>query len=127
MAMHEESPSQHPRADVLDLGREVHVVVDLPGTRKEDIKLDLRGGRLDIEAKPTAATEQPKGQYTQHERSNAPFKRELDLPADVSAGKAEARFNNGVLEVVIPKGGEAETRGMRSESGINIEDTDQST
>ncbi len=125
MAMQGESPTQHPRADILNVGNEVHVVVDLPGARKDDIKLSLKSGHLDIEAKPKAPTEQPQGQYQQHERSNAPFKREFDLPKNVTAEKAEARFNDGVLEVILEKGGESETRGM--ESSISIQGTDQPT
>ncbi len=92
-----------PEVDVLDLGTEIHVIVDLPGVKKDDIDVELMPGSVKIKAEVSEEIEREPMPYTRRERGYIAYKRKLDLPADVIPDKAKARFNNGVLEVVMPR------------------------
>jgi HSP20 family protein len=94
---------RQPRVDVLDLGDALQVVADMPGVKKEDIEINLTPERIEISAESSTETERKEEEYAYRERGYASYRRMLDLPADVLPDKAEATFNNGVLEVKIPK------------------------
>jgi len=94
---------RQPRVDVLDLGKELQVVADMPGVKKEDIEINLTPERLEIEAESTTESERSEEDYTYRERGYSSYRRVLDLPAEVLPDKAEAKFTNGVLEITMPK------------------------
>ncbi|MGZ4884812.1 MAG: Hsp20/alpha crystallin family protein [Halobacteriota archaeon] len=94
---------KQPRVDVLDVGDALQVVADMPGVRKEDIEINLKPERVEISAESSTETERKEEDYTYRERGYASYRRVIDLPADVLPDKAEASFNNGVLEVNLPK------------------------
>ena len=111
---------KQPSVDVIDLGDALQVVADMPGVQKEDIELNLKPERVEISAESSTETERKDEDYTYRERGYASYRRVLDLPADVLPDKAEASFNNGVLEVKLPKKEptevETKTRKCRSSS-----------
>jgi HSP20 family molecular chaperone IbpA len=94
---------KQPSVDVIDLGDALQVVADMPGVQKEDIEINLTPERVEISAESSTETERKDEDYTYRERGYASYRRMLDLPADVLPDKAEASFNNGVLEVTLPK------------------------
>ncbi|MCJ7638829.1 MAG: Hsp20/alpha crystallin family protein [Euryarchaeota archaeon] len=94
---------KQPSVDVIDLGDALQVVADMPGVQKEDIEINLTPERVEISAESSTETERKDEDYTYRERGYASYRRVLDLPADVLPDKAEASFNNGVLEVMLPK------------------------
>jgi HSP20 family molecular chaperone IbpA len=96
------SPTRTPDIDVIDLGIELHLVADLPGVKKEDINIELTPDTVDIAAEPQAEMEPEQQPYTCRERGCA-YKRKIYLPASVIPEKAKARFNNGVLEITMPR------------------------
>lgn len=89
-----------PALDFEERSDSYFITVDLPGLRKEDIKLDLQDGVLSIsgERLREAAGE---GRYT--ERPAGRFSRAVTLPSQVNADKIEAQFANGVLNITLPK------------------------
>ncbi|WP_176256689.1 Hsp20/alpha crystallin family protein [Derxia lacustris] len=92
------------RVDVVDRGRAYEVTADLPGVAKEDIRIKVEGKRLSIEA--TARNERTlnEGDQVLHtERYATQYARAFALPADLDDSRAEARFENGVLTLVLPK------------------------
>ena len=95
-------PTRTPEIDVIDLGTELHLVADLPGVKKEDIDIDLMPDTIDISAEPQAEVEGEQQSYACRERGCA-YKRRISLPATVIPEKAKARFNNGVLEITMPR------------------------
>jgi len=102
------SLTRTPDIDVLDLGTEIHVVADLPGVKKGDINIDLTPDVIDIIAEQQAELEGEPQSYAHRERGNA-YKRRVNLPASVIPEKAKARFNNGVLEITMPRKEPVET------------------
>ena len=92
-----------PFADLFDEGDKYVVTVELPGVRKEDIKLSIRDNVLYVEAESKTENREEEGSAIRMERSYVGFRRAITLPEDVIPEKARARYNNGILEVEIPK------------------------
>lgn len=89
--------------DLVDETDTYVLTVDLPGIAKEEIRLDIdpRGAHVHAEHKEDRKEER-KG-MVRHERSARAFDRYVSFPQEVSADGASARFQNGVLEVRVPK------------------------
>ena len=80
-----------------------HVDVDLPGVKKEDIKVDLNKGILTISGERKTKEEVKQEDYYKIETYFGKFSRSFSLPDNVDIENIEAKSDNGVLEIVIPK------------------------
>lgn len=80
-----------------------HVDVDLPGVKKEDIKVDLNKGVLTISGERKTKEEVKQEDYYKIETYFGKFSRSFTLPDNVDIENIEAKTDNGVLEIVIPK------------------------
>lgn len=90
--------------DVIDLGDRYEVLVDLPGVKKEDIHVTIEGPRVSISAETRTERQRKEGDRVLHsERSAASYARSFELPAEVSEQGAEAKFEDGVLKLALPK------------------------
>ena len=96
-------PVRAPDVDILDIGTEIHLVADLPGVKKEDIDISLTPDSIEINAESKAEIAREQQPYARRERGYMAYKRTMRLPASVIPEKAKARFNNGVLEVTMPR------------------------
>lgn len=92
-----------PRCDVYEQNGQIVVKAELPGVKKEDIEVSLVEGDLVIRGERKAESEVKEEDYYRMERSYGSFYRRLALPADVKADEIQARYQDGVLEVRIPK------------------------
>jgi HSP20 family protein len=88
-----------PAVDVIDSPEEVVVFIDLPGTKKEMIDLGVTEDVVTVKAR----FERPAGTYLQRERSEAEMGRRVKLSAEVKPEQVRAKYENGVLEVHLPK------------------------
>ncbi len=88
-----------PAVDVIDTTEEVVVYVDLPGTKKELIDLGVTEDAVTVKAR----FERPAGSYIQRERPEAETSRRVKLQAEVKPEQVRAKYENGVLEVHLPK------------------------
>ena len=98
-----------PKTDLRDTGDSYVLEADMPGFRKEEIKLSLEGDVLTIAAEHTAekqakTAEQPesKGTYLQRERSFCKYLQRLDI-SNVDVEHIDAAYENGVLVLTLPK------------------------
>lgn len=98
-AMHVSSIS----CDVLDEGDHYVINAELPGVVKEDVKLNVSDNNVEISAEHKEETEEKKKNYVRKERRAFSYHRSLPLPEKVDSTKAQAKLNNGVLSVEIPK------------------------
>ncbi|WP_198306011.1 Hsp20/alpha crystallin family protein [Arcobacter vandammei] len=80
-----------------------HVDVDLPGVKKEDIKVDINKGILTISGERKVKEEIKEEDYYKVETYFGKFSRSFTLPDNADIENIEAKNDNGVLEVVIPK------------------------
>jgi HSP20 family protein len=95
--------SQVPYVDVIDREKDIVVTVDLPGVEKGDIRINVRDNTLEISAEKKAVRENEEEGYLRRERGYSRFYRAIRLPTPVDEPGAHASFNNGVLEVTLPK------------------------
>ena len=94
---------REPLLDVIDRGKELLVQAELPGVGKEDIEIDLNENTLTIKAsKKKVVTEEKEGYFYQ-ERGYAGYYRTVPLPTRVDPDKIKVKYNNGVLEITLPK------------------------
>jgi HSP20 family protein len=92
------------RTDVIDRGDKYAITVDLPGVRKDDIRVTVEGSRVAIAAESRPSNEVKDGDKVLHaERRAASYARSLELPAEVTDENADASFENGVLHLTLPK------------------------
>lgn len=92
-----------PRINVSESATAYEVEAELPGVAKEDVRIAVDGNRISFEAevKPAAAKE---GETVIHaERAVRDFARSFTLPTEVDEDRAEAKLDNGILRLVLPK------------------------
>ncbi|MDD2452105.1 Hsp20/alpha crystallin family protein [Sulfurovum sp.] len=80
-----------------------HVEVDLPGVKKDDIKVDIKDNVLTISGERKTKKEVKEKDYYKMESSYGKFQRSFTLPDNTDVENIEANSKDGVLEVVIPK------------------------
>ncbi len=89
--------------DVIDEGDVVKVVIDMPGFKKEDIEIYVEGNDLVVRATRKEEIDEKKGNYIRKERRYGEVYRRIPIPEGLEVEKAKANYNNGVLEIVIPR------------------------
>ncbi|MDV3103201.1 Hsp20/alpha crystallin family protein [Thermococcus waiotapuensis] len=94
---------REPFADIFDRGDKFVITVELPGVRKEDIKLRVTEDTVYIEAQMKREKELEREGAIRIERYYSGYRRVIRLPEEVIPEKAKARYNNGVLEIEVPK------------------------
>ncbi len=94
---------REPLADIKETETEITAVVELPGVKKEDIKLHIEGDILAIEAASETRREEEKEGFYRQERGYSSFRRAFSLPSEVVPERSKASFSNGILKVVLPK------------------------
>lgn len=102
----EGAPADAPkiRMDVKEDDKSYVVHADIPGVSKEDIQVDIDGNQVSITAEVKRRTEQKEGERVlKTERFYGKTARAFALASDVDAGAAQAKYADGVLELVLPK------------------------
>src|SRR5947209_15642188 len=92
-----------PAMDLSEDEGEYVVRADLPGITEEDVKIEFQDNVLTISGARKSAHEDRKNGYYRVERASGRFSRSLTLPEGVDPESVHAKFENGVLEVRIPK------------------------
>jgi HSP20 family protein len=100
-----------PETDVVETEREIRVVTEMPGLKRENIEIDLENNVLTIRGeKREERTEGEGGRYHLAERRWGTFTRSFVLPRDVDSENIGADFADGVLTITIPKSEKARRR-----------------
>ncbi len=92
-----------PSVDVVDRESEVLVRAELPGIKKDDIELSVSNNTITIKGSTREETESDKDQYHRREIVSSFVSRTVPLGCEVDGDRAQARLNDGLLEVTIPK------------------------
>jgi HSP20 family protein len=98
----EESLGWRPSVDVREQNGQLQVRADLPGVKQSDIKVAIENDALVIQGERKREEERHDEGWYRSERSYGSFYRSIPLPEGVETDKANARFENGVLEISIP-------------------------
>jgi HSP20 family protein len=95
--------SFRPQVDAIETETSFQLQVALAGFNKEDIKLDFEDGKLTISGARKFETEKKEHKYHFLETNYGRFSRSFTLPENIQEGAIEAKFENGLLTVVLPK------------------------
>jgi HSP20 family protein len=104
-----------PQVDVFQRNHELVVTADLPGLKKDDVKVDVTDDAITIQGERRAEHEEERAGVYRSERSYGSFYRVVPLPEGAMTDQAKATFKNGVLEITMPAPPEQVTRGRRIE------------
>ena len=96
-------PEPRIRLDVTETDGDYLVKADIPGVKKEDIKISIDGNAVTISAKSDEEHVQREGNMMCSERYYGEQYRSFTLPTDVDDAKAEAKYQDGVLQLTLPK------------------------
>jgi len=91
-----------PQIEVFERNEKFFVRVDLPGLKKEDVKIEVTHDELTIEGERKLEKEEKEEGAYRTERTYGRFFRRIEIPEYVKAENAVAVFKNGVLEIEMP-------------------------
>ncbi len=92
-----------PAIDVYETAKEVVVLVELAGVKQDEIEIKVDGNTLVIRGERKEAPLRSKRTYYQMEIHRGPFERGILLPTTIDPEKAKASYEDGLLEIVLPK------------------------
>jgi HSP20 family protein len=107
-----------PGIDVFEKDNRLVTKVDLPGMKKEDVKVEVTDGHLAISGERKTEAEEKKGDFYKCERAYGSFYRAVPLPEGVKLEDVKATFADGVLEVSVPLPSKPEAKVRK----VDIED-----
>jgi HSP20 family protein len=91
-----------PAVDVYETDQEVVIVVDLAGIRAEDVQVVVKGRMLRIAGVRRSPLRSSYREFQRLEIPQGPFERVIELPSLVDDQGAEARYAEGLLEILLP-------------------------
>jgi len=100
-----------PSVEISDGEKEIKVTAEVPGLKEKDIEVLLDEGVLTLKGEKRSETEDKDKQFS--ERFYGRFERRIPLGYEVKEDNVDARFQNGVLTVTLPKSEKAQSRVKR--------------
>jgi HSP20 family protein len=92
-----------PRVDITESEKNYILRADVPGLDKKDLSVTVENGVLTIKGEKKEERKTEKDRYYHFERSYGKFSRSFALPEEVDSEHIEAKMENGVLELSLPK------------------------
>jgi HSP20 family protein len=92
-----------PRANISETDAEFSITVEVPGIKREDVKINIDDHVLSVRGENKQEKEEKGKKFHRIERYYGSFNRSFSLPENVNEDKVEAVFNDGVLTLTIPK------------------------
>jgi len=95
--------SYSPFMNVSETESDYLVMMDLPGVEKKDVEVNLSDGFLSVSGERKTSEKSDENSRIWHETTLGAFSRSFELTSDIVEEKVKAKFNNGVLNITIPK------------------------
>ena len=99
-----------PAVDILETPEAYEVKAELPGIPKEDVHITVENNILTLKGERKFEKDETKENYHRIERTYGAFARSFNLPTRVDQERVEAKFDNGVLTISVPKAAEAKPK-----------------
>lgn len=96
-----------PAVNIKETKNEFVLSLAVPGMKKEDFHINVEGNMLTISCEKEEETEEKHEKYNRKEFNYSSFSRSFTLPEEVKQEKIDARYTDGVLNLVLPKKEEA--------------------
>jgi HSP20 family protein len=103
-----------PSVNIKDNADDFEVDMAIPGLKKSDFEINVDNHILTISAETKMETDVEEENYTRKEFGYSSFKRTFTLPESVNSDKISAKYNDGILKVIIPKLEEAKKKPLRN-------------
>ena len=105
--------NSYPKVDVTDHQDKIVIVAEIPGLTKEDVSVDLEQRVLTISGGKRVVEQDDDVRYIRKELKRSSFKRSFKLGDNMKVDGIEADFNNGLLNVTVPKREKDEPRKVK--------------
>jgi HSP20 family protein len=92
-----------PRIDISEKDDKILVEAEIPGVKKDDLKITLQDNILTIKGEKKKEEESKDNNFYRSERSYGSFSRSFTLPVEVNTDKVDAKFNDGMLMIELKK------------------------
>lgn len=92
-----------PNCDISETDKEYRINTELPGVKRDDVKVTLEEGVLTLTGERKQQSEEKNERFHRRESSYGSFMRRFTLPSDADPSNVQAKFQDGVLEVRIPR------------------------
>ena len=96
-------PCYSPLMNVSETESDYLIMMDLPGVEKKDVEVNLSDGFLSVSGERKTSEKGDENSRIWHETTLGAFSRSFELTSDIVEEKIKAKFNNGVLNITIPK------------------------
>jgi HSP20 family protein len=96
-----------PAVNIAEKKEEYQVSLAVPGMKKDDFKIDIDGNMLTISSEKEETKEEKEKKFTRKEYNYSSFSRSFTLPEEVNKEKVEAKYEDGVLHISLPRKVEA--------------------
>lgn len=100
-------------AESVETEHAYRLTFDIPGVKKEDLKIEFKDRTLTLSGERKQAETKETDRHTLRERVYGTFSRSFVIPEGVDAENIQAAYQDGVLEVTIPKAPEAKARAIQ--------------
>ena len=94
---------REPFIDVIENDKEIVATADMPGLEKQDIKINVTEDTLEISTETKHEEKKEEKGYIYRERRSGSYYRAISLPSPVDPAASKASYENGVLEIKMPK------------------------
>ena len=94
--------TRYPAVDIEHKEKVYVLKADLPGLKKEDIKVTIENGYLTLKGERKSEHEENKNNYHRIERTYGTFQRSFKIPEGLTEKQIKATYHDGVLELTIP-------------------------
>ena len=92
-----------PPVNIVENENEFIVSMSIPGFKKEDFKIDLDGNMLTIKSEKEETEEEKELKFTRKEYMYSSFSRSFTMPEEIYKEKIEAKYENGILKLFLPR------------------------
>ncbi|HCM77871.1 MAG TPA: heat-shock protein Hsp20 [Cytophagales bacterium] len=92
-----------PKVDIIENEKAFELHVEVPGMNKEDFNIEVKDNYLTVSGERKFTSEKNEKDFHSIETRYGSFSRSFTLPDAVNADKINAKYNNGILELTIPK------------------------
>jgi HSP20 family protein len=92
-----------PAVNIIEDKNEYLVSLAVPGMKKDDFRIDIDGNMLTISSEKEETKEEAEMKFTRKEYSYYSFSRSFTLPEEINREKIEARYEDGLLKIALPR------------------------
>ena len=103
----------YPQLNVTEDADKFYLRAELPGVKSDELDIQATGKNIAVTGERKIHAENENARYHRREREAGKFSRVLAMPSDIDADRIEAKLENGILTVIVPKAAAAKPRQIK--------------